>query len=137
MKSGATLRVLWTLLSLGSAFFVLGLVLGDAAWNGVNFALGLYLVLSVGGLLGILGGFFSVFSHRRVYEWITCAGSATIAGLSAIFAFGFIFSRARGTPLNGPIIIGGVQVPLLLFYGWACLCCAIEAALFYPRVRKL
>lgn len=59
---------------------------------------------------------------------MTCASSAAIAGLSAVFAFGFILSRAAGTPFSEPLIIDGIRVSLLLLYGVAFVCCAIETA---------
>jgi hypothetical protein len=137
MRAWPMLKAFWTLFSLVSAFFVLGFVLGDAAWNGVNFVLGLYLVLSVGGFLGLFAGFCSAFSRKRVFAWIACVSSLTIACLSAILALGFIFGRTPGVPLSNPISYGPVQVPLLLLYGVALVCCSIEAALYYPSAQKL
>ena len=72
------LRVPWTLFSLASAFFILVDNLSYAGWNGVNFVLGLYLVLSLGGFLGMFAGFVSAFSRKTVFAWITVASSVVI-----------------------------------------------------------
>jgi hypothetical protein len=137
MRNRATLSVLWTLLSLASAFFIFADALGTAAWCGVNFAGGLYLVLSAGGFLGLFTGFFSAFSRRRVIAWITCSSSLAIATLSAIFALGFILGRTAGVPLSDPIFMGRFSAPILSLYGVAFVCCSVEAALYFPKTRKL
>jgi hypothetical protein len=57
------LRVLWTLLAVVSSYPVLGVTTGSAAWNGVNFAVCLYLIASaVGSIWPTFGALFGVLS---------------------------------------------------------------------------
>ncbi len=86
----------------------------------------------------MFAGFVSAFSRKTVFAWITVASSVVMASLSAIFALGFIFGRTSGVPLSDPLyIIGRFPVPILLLYCVAFLCCAVEAALYFPKTRKM
>ena len=76
----------WTLLSLVSALPILGMTLGNAAWNGVNFWVGLYLVVSCLGILGLILGFYGAFSNKPVVLMTTALGSWCIAILSVVYA---------------------------------------------------
>jgi ABC-type branched-subunit amino acid transport system permease subunit len=113
------------------------MVLGTAAWNGVNFAVGLYLVLAVGGFVGLFVGLFAAFSSKRPLAWITCVSAGAIAALSAILTFGFLFDPARGVPLSSEILIGSFHPPIIFLYGAAFVCCSIEAALYFPKTRRM
>ncbi len=137
MKSIPMLRGLWTLLSLPSAFLVLGDVLGGAAWNGVNFVVVLYIVLSAGGFVGLILGFWAACSRTKILLWITSVSALAIAGLSALFAISFIFYRTPGIPLSHPVFIGPLHVPILLIYGAAFVFCSIEALLYLPKPGRL
>jgi hypothetical protein len=133
-------RLLWTLLAATSSLLIFADTLGDAAWNGLNFVMCLYLAASVAGSIGIVVGFCSAFSQRRSLEWITCVSALVVAGLIAIYAAGFIFGRTSGVPLNDPIYFGHsghFHAPILLLYAAAFLCCLVEARLYFPRPRKL
>jgi len=129
---------LWTLLSLGSSLPVLGMIVGSAAWNGVNLAVGLYLFLSLAGVAGLFVGFFAAFSHKMVLAWVTCAGAITLAGLSVILGYGFIFYRVRtrGVPWSDPLYIGGLHAPLIVLYGVTLVCCSAEALLYFRIASK-
>jgi hypothetical protein len=131
------LRVLWTLLAVVSSYPVLGVTIGSAAWNGINFAVCLYLIASAVAPFGLLSGLCSAFSQRRLLEWITCGGALVIVVLSAIYAAGFIFGRTPVVPLSDPMYFGRFDAPILLLYGFAFLCCLIEALLYFPGNRKL
>ena len=136
-KRSPLLRVLCTLLAAISSFPVLAFTVGSAAWNGVNFVVCLYLIASVAGTVGLVAGFCSAFSQRRLLEWITCVSALAIVALSAIYAAGFIFGRTPGVPLSDPIYFGRFHAPILLLYGVAFLCCLIEALLYFPHDKKL
>ena len=131
------LRVLWTLLTLASSLSVLGMVLGAAAWNGVNLAVCLYLCFSVAGVLGLLAEFFGAFSQMRLLAWITCAGAAMIAGMSVLLAYDFLFSRDPQVPLNSPFFIGSFHEPIIVLYGAALVFSTTEALFYFPKTRKL
>jgi hypothetical protein len=127
---------LWTIVSLAFAFFILTDNLGYAAWNGVNFVMCLYLLLSAAAFLGLFAGLRAAVSQRRLSAWVTCVSALVIAGLSALFACSFIFSRTPGVPLSYPIFIGSFHAPLILLYWLAFFCCVTEALLFLPKTRK-
>ena len=130
-------RVLWTLLSLASAFPILGIAIGSAAWSGVNFVVAVYLFLSIGGFVGLLAGLCVAFSPNRPFAWVTSISAAAITAVSAIFAYGFVFDRAREVPWNNPIFIGGFHTPILSLYGIALVCCSIEALLYFPGAKRI
>jgi|SRR5271165_6228404 len=135
-KRSPLLQVLWTLLAVVSSLPVLAETAGSAAFNGVNFIVCLYLVAAAAGAIGLVAGFVSAFSQRRLLEWITCISALAIVALSAIYAAGFIFGRTAGVPLSDPMYFGRFHVPILVLYGVAFLCCLIEALLYFPHDRK-
>lgn len=137
VTSRSTLRALWTLVTLASSFPILGIVLGGAAWNGVNFVVGFYLFISIGGFVGLFAGFGAAFSHKRLLAWITCVSAVAIGILSAFFACSFVLTRESDVPLNSPLLIGGFQIPILSLYAAAVICCSIEALLYFPKPKKL
>ena len=96
-----------TLLALVSSFPIWCLVVGGAAWNGVNLVVIVYLLLSTGGLLGLLAGFPAAFIAKRVLAWVTVISATSIALVAAIFAWGFWVSRDRGVPFNSPFFFRG------------------------------
>jgi len=130
-------RVSWTLLSLASSYPIFGLAVGTAVWGCVNFVAGLYLFLSVGGIVGLLVGFFAAFSHKRLLCWVTCVSAGAIASLSAVFAYGFFVERASGVPLNNPVHYWGIHAPIILFCGAAFVFCSIEALIYFPGTQRL
>jgi len=136
-KVRTILYTLWTLLSIASSLLILGDVLGDAAWNGVNFALGVYLLLSVGGALGLLAGLRAAFCPKGLFASIAFISAILIAALSLFFGLSFIISRAPGVPIGDPIYIAGFRTPVVSLYGAAFLFCSVEALLFFPRHRNL
>ncbi len=131
------LRVMWTFLAVGSSLPVLAETLGSAAWNGVNWVVWLYLIASAGGSIGLVAGFCSAFSQRRVLKWITCVAALAVVSVSAIYAAGFIFNRTAGVPLSDPIYFGSFHAPILLLYAVAILVCLVETLLYLPGHRKL
>jgi hypothetical protein len=136
-RAAKMLRFVWTLFSLLGAVLILGDTLGDAAWNGINFWMGLYLTLSGIGVLALLVGFYSAFSIRRFCSSITFCGALLPVCLSAVYAAGFLIGREAGTPLLDPLYIGGMPVPILVIYGAVFFICAVEAILYFPSFRKL
>jgi ABC-type branched-subunit amino acid transport system permease subunit len=116
---------------------VLGDTLGSAAWNGVNLVVCLYLIASIGGTIGLLAGFFSAFSTRKIFKWITCVSALAMMILSGVYAAGFIFGRTEGVPLSAPFYFGRFPTPILLFYAIAILFCLVEALLYLPSKIKL
>jgi len=135
-KIRTTIYIFWTILSIGSALLIVGDVFGDAAWNGVNIALGIYLFLSIAGLLGLFAGFWATFSPTRPSALITCISALVITGLSLFFGCSFIVSRDRGVPFSAPIYFDGFHVPIIALYGIAFFSCFMEAVLFFPKARK-
>jgi len=130
------LYTLWTLLSIGAALFILGDVLGDAAWNGINVAMGIYLLLSIAGVLGLVAGFRAAFYPKGRFALITCISALAIAGLSLLFGLSFLISRTPGVPLSDPMVIAGFSSPIILLYCAVFFICSVEAFLFFPRNRK-
>jgi hypothetical protein len=130
------LSKVWTLLSFTSALPILAVCLGSAAWNGVNFAVALYLLLAVAGVTGLLVGFLAATSRNRLLAWITCASASAIVALSIVFAYSFLCCRTPGTPLNDPLYFGRLHVPLIVLYGAAFLFCSIEALLFILKITR-
>lgn len=76
------------------------MVLGSAAWNGVNFAMALYLFFSIAGFIGLFAGFCAAISRKAVISWLASMSALAILFLSVIFAFGFIFDRSPGVPFG-------------------------------------
>jgi ABC-type branched-subunit amino acid transport system permease subunit len=110
------------------------MVVGGAAWNGINFAVAIYLMMSIGGVLGLLAAFPAAFRHNKTYAWITSVSASSIAIVALIFACGFMRSRSRGLQNDSPLYIGGIHAPVIVFYGAAFLCCSIEALLYGTKV---
>jgi hypothetical protein len=128
--------VLWTLLTLVCSWFILADCLGTAAWCGVNFAVGVYLFLAVGGFLGLFAGFRAISSSKKVYTWITCISALAIACLSAIFGCSFIFGRDPAVPFTNPLYFGTLHAPIIALYGAAFICCSVEALIYYPTMKN-
>jgi hypothetical protein len=126
---------LWTLISMVSAWPVLAFCVGDAAWNGINLAVGLCLFLSVGGFLGLLAGFCAAVSSRGLYAWITCISALAVACLSIFLGCEFIFGRDPAVPFNRPVYFGAFHAPIIVLYGVAFVCCSVEAVLFYLKTQ--
>ena len=131
------LRVVWTFLAVGSSLPVLADTLGSAAWNGVNWVVWLYLIASAGGSIGLVAGFCSAFSQRRVLKWITCVAALAVVSVSAILRCRiYLQSHGRGA-LSDPMYFGTFHAPMLLLYAVAILCCMVEALLYLPGHREL
>lgn len=130
--------LLWTFVTLLSAFFILADVLGTAAWAPrMNLALALYLLFAITGFFGLFAGFRAPFSTKPVYAWTTFLGAAAIACLSVIFACDFIWGRNKDVPLSdGPIYFGHFRAPLLALYGAALFCCSVEALVHRRFLRQ-
>jgi hypothetical protein len=133
-RTWSKLSKVWTLLSLTSALPILAVCLGSAAWNGVNFAVALYLLLSIAGVTGLFAGFFAATSRNKLLAWITCASASAIVALSFVFAYSFLCCRTAGVPLSDPLYFGRLHVPLIVLYGAAFLFCSIEALLFVLKI---
>jgi hypothetical protein len=117
--------------------FILALCLGNAAWNGVNFAMTIYLLFSAAGFLGLFAGFRATNPQKRVSSWVTCVSSFIVVCLAAILATSFICCRTPGVPVGEEISFGFLHLPILLPYGWIILCCLIEIVIFIPKTRRL
>lgn len=136
-SSAKLLRVIWTSFSVVSAVQILGITLGDAAWNGINLWMGLYLTASGLGTVALFVGFYSAFSKRRFFSWVTFCGALSLVGLSGVYSVGFLIEREPGRLLLDPIYIGGVPLPLLVIYGAAFVFCSLEAIFYFPHFREL
>jgi len=129
--------LLWTLVAFASSLPILAIALGTAAWNGVNFAVGLYLFLSAAGSLCVLAGVFAAFFQGSIFPRIACISASVIAGLSAFFGLWFIFGRGYGVPLDEPFFFAGsARVPLLVIYSFAFFCSAVEVLLYLPETKR-
>ena len=128
--------VLWTLVTLFSAWFVLADTLGTTAWGGVNLALSLYLFVSVAGFLGLFVGFCSAFSQKRLLAWITFISAIGVGTLSVLYSLGFLFGRTSGVPLSDPLYRGSFHAPIIVLDGTATFCCLVEALLYLPKTKK-
>lgn len=129
----------WTAIAATSAVPIFFDTLGTAAWNGVNFAMAIYLFVSAAGLLAILAGFCAAFSGKALFHWVSFIGSVSIALLSLTFAASFILSRTPGVPLNDWYEIFGIKAPILAFYATAFGCCSVQALVQFSngRTRKI
>lgn len=130
-------RLLWTVVSLATALPIVGTVLGDAAWNGVNAIMITYLVVSVGSFLGLFLGMFAALFQRKLLTWITCISGLAIAVMSVMLSYGFVFRRAHEVPLTDSLYVAGLHAPTLVFYGAAFICSSIEALLYRPLTRRM
>src|SRR5438270_2701044 len=90
-ESHQVLKTIWTIVAIISAVPILLEVVGIAAWNGVNFALVVYLFVSSAGVLALIASLCSPWLHSAVFQWITWFGAIGIAGLGLVFAAGFAF----------------------------------------------
>src|SRR5438270_1806973 len=132
-ESHQVLKTIWTIVAIISAVPILLEVVGIAAWNGVNFALVVYLFVSSAGVLALIASLCSPWLHSAVFQWITWFGAIGIAGLGLVFAAGFAFGRDPQVPWNRSVGIGPIEVPLLALYGFAFASCAIQAVLQFPN----
>lgn len=64
-RMNSTIYAIWTILAVISALPMLAMVVGGAAWNGINVAVAVYLLMSVGGVLGLLAGFPATFGAKK------------------------------------------------------------------------
>jgi hypothetical protein len=130
------LSAVWTFLALAAAFPILADCVGTAAWNGVNVAVALYLLLSIGGFLGLIAGFIAAFSRNRLFAWITCISALAFVALSIVFATGFLCCRTPGVPLTDPMYFGRLHIPVIALDGAAFIVCSVEALLFIGKISK-
>jgi hypothetical protein len=86
-RRGSILRLLWTAASLATALPIVGMVLGGAAWGGVNAMMITYLLVSMGSFLGLFSGLFAAFSKRTVLSWVTCLSGAGLALMSLVLSY--------------------------------------------------
>ncbi|HZB88584.1 MAG TPA: hypothetical protein VE291_08015 [Terracidiphilus sp.] len=128
-------RIVWTLISLGSALSILLLTIGSAAWNGVNFVVGLYLLLSFTADIGLFFGFWAAYSNNPIPARVVLLSAVVIASLAAIYACGFLFGRSPGVPLNDPLYVAGLAIPVVALYAVTFLCSSVEAGLFFNQAR--
>jgi hypothetical protein len=110
--------------------------LGSAAWNGVNFAMAVYLFLAVLGFLGLLISLVATSSGKSVFLWIAASSAIVVGGLSLVYLGGFLFSRTPGVPLMDPLIIAGVPIPIIAYYGFALVCCLVVAVSSLQKLRN-
>jgi hypothetical protein len=136
-KRHSILRCLWALFALASSYPVLAAVFGVAVWGGVNFFVGLYLFISIAGVIGLLAGLYAAFSPRSFFAWAACAGALSFVVLSAILAAGFIFGRDPSLPLDsGATYFGRFHAPDLVLYAIAIVFCGVEFLLYFPTAIK-
>jgi hypothetical protein len=119
-----------------SAFPVAGLIAGASAWSGVNWAVAIYLILALFGLLGLLVSIVSAFCRRVFWQWITVASAACLVILALILLAGFLFGRDPSVPISDPITVGGVKGPLIMFYVFALISCSAAGLVAFKRARN-
>ncbi len=136
LKDSRLFQIVWTLLSLASAFLIWALTVASAAWNGVNLAVGLYLITSSAGTLGLLAGLCTGSSRARLFDWMNCFSATAMALLSTIYLAGFIFDRDPGVPIGDVIYVNGVPSPLIVIYAAAIIFCSVQALLSARRLRE-
>jgi hypothetical protein len=132
-------KLLWgVLMFLGflSSVPILMETLGNAAWNGVNIPMALYLLIATLGFFGLLTSLVTIRSRKSVFLWIAASSAIAVGGLSLLFLGGFVFSRTPGVPLMDPFIIAGVPMPIIGYYGFAVACCSVLAVASLQKLRS-
>jgi small-conductance mechanosensitive channel len=128
------------LASLGALHILLDL-LGDAAWNGVNVPIGIYLALAVLSFFGFLVCAGFGFSRKRFVPFLAAACSGVILGLASVFAVSFIFYRDPHTPLNAQVTsmfgVTALHAPLLALYAYCMITAAVAGTLSLLKLRQL
>ena len=119
-----------------SSVLILMVTLGDAAWNGVNLVMGLYLLLATLGFLGLLISLIAIGSGKSVFLWVAASSATAIGGLSLLFLGGFLFARTPGVPLMNPLIIAGVPIPLIAYFGFVLVCCTSVVVSSLQKLRN-
>jgi hypothetical protein len=119
-----------------SALPILADIVGTAAWNSVNFAVAVYLALAFFGTIGLLTGTVTGFFKKPIFAWMTGLSAAAIFCLSLLFLLSFLFSRTEGVPLSDPLIFGSIQTPIIVFYGFAMLCCSVVGVFSLKKIRS-
>ena len=134
-KLRSVLQSLLSFISFLSALPILAMLLGGAAWNGVNFVVILYMVLAATGSLGLLAGTVTAFSNKSVFAWITGISALATFCLSLLFLLSFLFTRDPAVPLNDPMGIGPIQLPTIALYGFALIFCSMVIFLCVRVIR--
>lgn len=132
-KSHRILKTIWTLVAIVSAIAVLLDVLGTAAWNGVNFAIVVYLFVSSAGVLALVASLCPPCLRKAVFRWIIWSGAVGIACMGLVFIAGFVFGRDPSVPWNSALKIGAIKIPYLAFYGFVIVSCLIQAVVQFPN----
>ena len=131
-------KLLWgvlTFLGFLSSVPILMETLGNAAWNGVNFAMALYLLIATIGFFGLLTSLVTIRSRKSVFLWIAASSAIAVGGLSLLFLGSFVLSRTRGVPLMDSFIIASVPMPVIAYYGFAVACCSVLAVASLQKLR--
>src|SRR6202022_1297997 len=131
------LQTVWMVLALMGGLFILGDSLGYAAWNGVNFVMILYLILSLAGSLGLVAALTKSTSKRPLSAWIGGLSALVIAGVALVFLWGFLFGRNSSVPLNESVEMFGIHGPLLAFYTFTICSSSIQILLSIFKYRQL
>ncbi|MGA7156851.1 MAG: hypothetical protein WBY53_08405 [Acidobacteriaceae bacterium] len=138
LNPGLKLRAGLTLLCLMCALLTLFDVLGNAAWNGINFAMALYLIFAAGAATGLAIGLGMSFSDKSCFAWISEICASITATLNVVFLFGFLLGRAKGVSLTSTFVwFGVVPVPLIVGYSLSIIFCAYLAYVSAGRIRAL
>ena len=119
MRTNKALHVALIFAALVGALWTLADIAGNAAWNGVNFAVGTYLFFGALSVLGLLVALFASWSDHLVFTWIGGLSAATVACLDTLFICGFLFRRDASVPLSDPEEFARIWAPYLLWAGCA------------------
>src|ERR1700733_6849262 len=112
-KRALVFQAMWRVLTLVAASIILGLTLGSAAWNGVNFVMAMYLLFSLSAFVGLVVALIMWSSNKPLFVWISGLSALVVALGASIFSLGFLHGRDTSVPLNDPIEIFGINGPLL------------------------
>jgi len=134
---GLVVQFVWILLALAGALIIMAVVLGDAAWNGVNFVMALYLLFSLGGFLGLVVALITSSSKRPLFVWMAGLSSLAITCEALSFALGFIYGRNPRVLLNEKVGMFGIRGPLLAFYGFSIVSCSVQVLRSIFKYRQL
>ncbi len=136
-KPAVAIQAVWMLFPLAGGLIILADALGDAAWNGVNFVMFLYLLLPLVGSVGLIAALAGAISKRPVFAWIGGLSAFAIACVALVFLLGFLFRRDPNLPINESVEMFGIHAPLLLLYGLPIAVCSMQVLLSILKYRQL
>jgi cytochrome c biogenesis protein CcdA len=136
-KHSSIFQIIWALLAAISALGVLLDNLGYAAWNGINFVMGLYIGFSVVGFIGLIIGIFMASSQRAIFVWIIGLSAGVIGCLALMDLYGFVFHRAPELPLTQNMWLAGIPIPIIASDAFPVIACSMQILICIRRMKLL